>query len=585
MYAPAVVITITLCILLIVIYKKKGKHELFYEFLSVPVTQSKTTIYPVSGSNVVISNAFDMWEDRHASAETRKNLLWINPDETVFYGFVCLAPITSAKVSHIAHIMNNKSASPRIVCIGDASARMFHTLCKIMKWDVPEAMKILDDKEGLDALDEVGALDNVDAVFTFVLNHSRLAASTTSRLAPVSYMPVNNDVLKHICPISSTRYMDVTVLFPKIKHSQPLYSCITFDQAAYIKRAYRYSNEAHTWMNQALGTTELMILKGWTAKMQYHLRYLPTYPEVKQIVSKLAKTSVVNEYFTDEEKPILMTLSTVADLQRVRLIKHQIGDYKVIIVDRPQVNGISLKKGDKLIISNHANPEVNDTYIVNEIMYNHFKNVQGYKAENAYPLSLEDMQYKLLSIHPKGLQKTILLQDVSVPTSYSKVYLQDEGLHGVIVDRSSTSVSVSVYQSKYDEIDKYSRCISDPSQLTKAACESDLDELGILKTRGVWDAPCSSSVDCPFYRVGEEYTTPRGGCNDNGYCEMPVGVNRIGYTKYMLNESSHPVCYNCPFEEQPECCQKDGESPVFAFALDDPLEPNLLIKYGRLQPT
>ena len=38
------------------------------------------------------------------------------------------------------------------------------------------------------------------------------------------------------------------------------------------------------------------------------------------------------------------------------------------------------------------------------------------------------------------------------------------------------------------------------------------------------------------------YPNKRGGCK-NGYCELPLNMNLIGYKEYI--DTSNPLCYNC----------------------------------------
>lgn len=57
-------------------------------------------------------------------------------------------------------------------------------------------------------------------------------------------------------------------------------------------------------------------------------------------------------------------------------------------------------------------------------------------------------------------------------------------------------------------------------------CQSYIPEIASV---GVWDAPCKENAECPFY----DASTGEGKCRpDDGKCEMPPGVTRIGYKKY-----------------------------------------------------
>jgi hypothetical protein len=83
----------------------------------------------------------------------------------------------------------------------------------------------------------------------------------------------------------------------------------------------------------------------------------------------------------------------------------------------------------------------------------------------------------------------------------------------------------------------------------KMYCESyhtDINQVGI------WDGPCQKNEECPFYKTNKNYDNEFGGCQ-NGVCEMPLGINRIGFTKY---SDTKPLCYNCPIGTYSKCCQQ-----------------------------
>ena len=69
----------------------------------------------------------------------------------------------------------------------------------------------------------------------------------------------------------------------------------------------------------------------------------------------------------------------------------------------------------------------------------------------------------------------------------------------------------------------------------------DIDKKEMCPT--TWDTPCKNHKDCPYFQKNETYPNYFGGCSD-GYCEMPLGVKRIGYKLY--DASSSPICYNGP---------------------------------------
>jgi hypothetical protein len=118
-------------------------------------------------------------------------------------------------------------------------------------------------------------------------------------------------------------------------------------------------------------------------------------------------------------------------------------------------------------------------------------------------------------------------------------------------------------------------CYNKPQVKTKGLCLSEYTENNILKnTNDVWDKRCVENTDCPFYQANKNYKNYFGGCLD-GYCQMPIGIKRMGYTQYSKN--TFPMCHNCIDKNNFYCCdeQKNNKiypeliSPDYAFILDN----------------
>ncbi len=102
-------------------------------------------------------------------------------------------------------------------------------------------------------------------------------------------------------------------------------------------------------------------------------------------------------------------------------------------------------------------------------------------------------------------------------------------------------------------------CINKPWIRSEAECtaaRSAMDRLGA----GTWDRPCVSHADCPFFQANRRYPNYRGGCLA-GFCEMPVGVTRVGYRKH----TGSPYCHGCSNAD--DCCAGQAV-PDVAFPLD-----------------
>lgn len=109
---------------------------------------------------------------------------------------------------------------------------------------------------------------------------------------------------------------------------------------------------------------------------------------------------------------------------------------------------------------------------------------------------------------------------------------------------------------------------------SRGLCESSYDAMGEPKKEKLyWDRRCKIDEDCPFYQANNNYMNYRGGCA-NGYCEMPLGIQRLAFRMY--NESSKPYCHNCKDPSISQCCEEQKNrklypeliGPDYAFAFD-----------------
>jgi hypothetical protein len=115
-----------------------------------------------------------------------------------------------------------------------------------------------------------------------------------------------------------------------------------------------------------------------------------------------------------------------------------------------------------------------------------------------------------------------------------------------------------------DENDPRYVCVTDKNIKIKKLCESDYDILGNKKSsKDYWDRPCDINKECPFFQKNKNYKNYRGGCID-GYCEMPLGVKRLGFRNY----EGKPFCHGCDDKNNPKCCNEQ-KNPDYAFVLDD----------------
>ncbi len=92
----------------------------------------------------------------------------------------------------------------------------------------------------------------------------------------------------------------------------------------------------------------------------------------------------------------------------------------------------------------------------------------------------------------------------------------------------------------------YYGCYGNSEIKGKFECDSYYNIDGTPKTYySLWDKRCVADEDCPYYKANTNYPNNRGGCINGGFCEFPVGIKRLGFTKYNDKNLNKPLCYNC----------------------------------------
>jgi len=104
----------------------------------------------------------------------------------------------------------------------------------------------------------------------------------------------------------------------------------------------------------------------------------------------------------------------------------------------------------------------------------------------------------------------------------------------------------------YDKSDKggFYGCYGNGEITSKFECDSYYNIDGTPKQYySLWDKRCEADIECPYYKSNSNYVNNRGGCINGGFCEFPVGVKRLGFTKYTDTNLNKPLCYNCEYDD------------------------------------
>ncbi len=107
--------------------------------------------------------------------------------------------------------------------------------------------------------------------------------------------------------------------------------------------------------------------------------------------------------------------------------------------------------------------------------------------------------------------------------------------------------------------------------MTRDKCESYYDWFGRLKPIGILDKPCQKDEDCPFYGANKNYENKFGKCGEDGQCELPVNMKKVGFRYFSPSDDFKPMCYNCKSDEWnistplDTCCDEQFDKKKYPF--------------------
>lgn len=184
---------------------------------------------------------------------------------------------------------------------------------------------------------------------------------------------------------------------------------------------------------------------------------------------------------------------------------------------------LKLELGDVIILEKQINKIENNTYY--------------YITENTIVTSFMITDY----VEKKNNTIDFVTDKVS---DYNHIQKNDN-LYFAYIQQSATVYDIT-FQNDYISIkcltkEKFQNfeyeCVTNPNIKFQHQCESEYTIDGVKKKHfDVWDKRCESHTECPFFSLNND--NYNGKCNDNGFCEMPIGVKNIGYRKYSTDTDS-----------------------------------------------
>ena len=314
--------------------------------------------------------------------------------------------------------------------------------------------------------------------------------------------------------------------------------------------------------------------KTWINRWEKYNPSIKTYFDYNEIISPIKDINILNLEFKKRCDERQKTLLTDSQLILFGLMKFDIFKYKILNI-------------------NYFNSDINKPlYIIQIVLY---RESELYINTFSYIGYIRDRIPLITNVKYIGRNSSgsMLLSE-----SYNKNELKENIINtnfdnSVIINRDPSAILAiskkhkeefnlknhyACFNLNYSNIDKQYILPA----ISRERCETDYDYYGKKKNVGIYDTPCKENSDCPFFQMNKNYENNFGKCMEDGYCELPINMERIGYRYYKQKEDKLPLCYNCDSNKYlissnlENCCQEQYDktkypflkSPDFAFKND-----------------
>jgi hypothetical protein len=233
--------------------------------------------------------------------------------------------------------------------------------------------------------------------------------------------------------------------------------------------------------------------------------------------------------------------------------------YAYVIVSKCYISRSTVDIGVKN--DNNGNSEIGDIKLyIEELDLMGLNHEQNIMLTPGYTESQMENQVNIFSDYPYTPYEADLTYYRS---SDENTYLRDITANPDFmndVDKPLIDEMVEAHQNLQTSVTGGSVCISqETGELlnynTKEECEATIDDEGNPKESGTFDSQCSADADCPFYLGNMNYPNTRGGCGEDGFCELPVNTELLSYTSYNDEGEYYPYCYGCNIDKMETCCE------------------------------
>lgn len=216
----------------------------------------------------------------------------------------------------------------------------------------------------------------------------------------------------------------------------------------------------------------------------------------------------------------------------------QDGRSRVLVVRHPYIGAARMRPGDRLQLRGQAVSKHNGDYIVTTTGIDGTVLVSWVEADYDALSFTDEVTPNTMTAHVKTIKHLwpqvldiqvgdmLLLRNLNNPDGSKGVWTTVKTLD---MSRGTLTIQIIDPNTGHTAASDGS-CMTSPTTEIKSVCKAE---------GGLWDAPCTSDDQCPYFQKNLVYPNYRGGCLDSGWCEMPLGVTQPSFRTATGNAFSH----------------------------------------------
>lgn len=532
-------------------------YDLFFKSLPDKYPYIKIDNTDDSPATICLTNAFDLYNSAN-SVNQQVVTLTNNPNLSVFFVNINKTSlILDLNKNNISDLDISKINNRKPIVIGylnDYEVYIIQNILIACDLDLKTSQIKLIKINAYEIIDNLFLTNIIDIFFYFnTLQNPLFYTITANDYNIITYNKIDTVKIKHLIPFSRIQNIVLKEASAIVKlDNQVNANVLLIDNLIYKNT----TDSANIYLDIIIDLYDNRIINN------YYMQY---FKFVKQQYIKTEDDNIEN-FNTDSDLILNITLNgknkiLIQDLPNIQNNKKTLF-YKIFAVKDDNNTPFMVNDALKIDTVANMNSEYKGIYYVYEV-HAEYSIISKYAA--IYQTSPAD----IIELSKTGLsQIEYIVPAIDLKLKNNNlVYVTSLDKEAVYFNKMLKIINLQ----ENIALNKNYICFEDPSITNQHICEGNINVDGTTKAKFTWDKPCTKNIECDFYLANKNNINDDGGCKNSGFCQFPLGIKNISYTKYKLDDQSYPLCKGCSINIHPkDCCSyqklsKSLNSPDYIF--------------------